>query len=709
MSKFQLFSLMLLVSISISGICQQKPGEISIPDSVLSIVDEKDITEMYNTYIDDNIYHDRSKSLVAAWEYLEYAKQNGLNSEVAFAYTALGRIAHFNSEYRKAINFYHNADSIFAKEKQIKQQVALARNIALSYGYLNEEEKELHAYRECLRLAKEINDTLYIAFSKSGIAAVYQKWNAFNISMELYNEALEHFEQIGANNRRSNIYYNIGIILKDNGRLSKAIEFFILAFETSESLFVKGNSQTAIASCYIEMHQPDSALIYLSSADEFYQKSSDKIGALYLNINSAEAYLLKMEVDSALLYLEKAKKLAVETEHFRGQLMTEYVYGKILLHTSETVKGIKIIEQTLNKTVSSEFYELQKTMLEELMQYYEKNKSFENAYNYYKALNLLQDSLYNKRDEKLLYDVYVRYKTKETILENENLKKDIRIRKLRTILQGIVFLFTILIISLYFFYKIKNKKASNEKLSKLNQINETHKNELLEINETKDKFFAIISHDLRNPMGNIENFAELILKNFDSYPSEKIRNFISIIHQSSATASALLVNLLEWSRLQRGVINHEPEEVSLKVVFMQVESLFNSIFEVKNVTLEIEEENNLRVIADKNMLITVLRNLVSNAVKFTPSNGSVKVYTALLANGMVEIFVEDNGRGMDAEQRENLFSSRVESTKGTNNESGTGIGLLLVKEFVELNKGTLHIQSEIGLGSTFSFTVPGVS
>ena len=709
-----LFLLLCICLLFNTSLVSLQPGQelVAINDSLLKELERTSPAEQYFLYeelIDQNLYYNREEALKYAQLYLDHGIRYQKPIDMGRGYNSFGRIADYNNEYSKALEYYQIADSFFRLVDDKYLQMVVKRNIALAYGYMNRSNEQMQAYNESLEIAKALNDTMYVAKIHSEIANVYKTWGAYTEALDYYYDALTHAEVVNDSIQIANIYYSIGGLFREQDNYDKALEFYTLVIEKSSIPRTIANTYVAIAATYNQMNKPDTALFFLDNADSIYVGINDKIGFLYSSLNAASAQRQLNNYALSKEFASKAIQLGKETEHLYGEIA-----GYISLASTEIKSGnidtsIILLSKALEISDERNFISLKSKSLEQLEKAYLKKNDYQNAHYYGKLYFELKDSIDEINEERHLQDIYARHKAAKYKAENITLRKDNRIRRLKNIMQLSAFAIVILIIGFYALYVIQRKKKANEILVEKNQFAELQRNELLEINETKDKFFSIISHDLRNPMGNIENFAELLLKNFDSYPSEKIRNFISIIHQSSATASALLVNLLEWSRLQRGAINHEPEEVSLKVVFMQVESLFNSIFEVKNVTLEMDEENNLKVFADKNMLITVLRNLVSNAVKFTPYGGSVKVYTALLANGMVEIFVEDNGRGMDVEQRENLFSSRVESTKGTNNESGTGIGLLLVKEFVELNKGTLHIQSEIGLGSTFSFTVPGVS
>ncbi len=229
---------------------------------------------------------------------------------------------------------------------------------------------------------------------------------------------------------------------------------------------------------------------------------------------------------------------------------------------------------------------------------------------------------------------------------------------------------------------------------------------LKELNATKVKFISILAHDLKNPFNAILGFSDLIVKNFHKYDGEKIKNLVGIIHSTSKNTYNLLVNLLEWSSSQSNKTQFRPVKLKLLEVVNDCYQLIKSNATQKNIDIRIDINSDVFVLADREMLKTVLRNLLTNSVKFTPVNGKVGLFTNLHEN-MVEICVSDNGIGIDAKTQKTLFKiGETQSRNGTEGEQGTGFGLLLCKEFVEKNGGKLWVESEPKKGSRFIFTVP---
>ncbi len=234
--------------------------------------------------------------------------------------------------------------------------------------------------------------------------------------------------------------------------------------------------------------------------------------------------------------------------------------------------------------------------------------------------------------------------------------------------------------------------------------------QLKEDAETKDRIFSIIGHDLRGPMGNIKNLLDLVITDFDNFSKQQIFGFIDPIRHSAGTAYILLENLLHWAKSQIGIIKFEPEAIALSDVIEETVSLISAAANSKNITLDFEDENDFIIYADENMINAIFRNLAGNAVKFTPSGGKVSISTKKVINkGIVnvEITVKDTGIGISKENIKKMFDKeQYFTTYGTKNEKGSGLGMILCKEFTERHSGSIKVQSTENKGSVFTISLP---
>lgn len=229
---------------------------------------------------------------------------------------------------------------------------------------------------------------------------------------------------------------------------------------------------------------------------------------------------------------------------------------------------------------------------------------------------------------------------------------------------------------------------------------------LKELNSTKDKFFSIISHDLRGPVNGIMGLSQLLVEQIKTKDYDGIDEQAHLIHKSTKKAVDLLKNLLDWSRMQTGRLKYTPGKIDVIKLIHSVSDLLYINYRNKEIDLNLKIPESLIVDADGFMLETVLRNLISNAIKFTPRGGHINVSIDIKSNEIL-FAVEDTGVGMHKKQLDRLFKiDKNVSTPGTENEAGTGLGLILCKDFIQMHNGNIWVESERGKGSRFYFTLP---
>ncbi|MDO1448697.1 HAMP domain-containing sensor histidine kinase [Rhodocytophaga aerolata] len=252
--------------------------------------------------------------------------------------------------------------------------------------------------------------------------------------------------------------------------------------------------------------------------------------------------------------------------------------------------------------------------------------------------------------------------------------------------------------------KIKTNRLQTE----YNQL-KIAEEKLKNTNFTKDKFFSIIAHDLKGPLNSLTGLLQLLIKYADSFSKDELKDFGRNMNKSVNNLLDLLENLLHWSQSQSGMMEYSPEEINLHEVITKTVSLLTPAAENKDIRLTSQINNDLAVFADRNMISFTLRNILSNAIKFTNKGGSVSI-VATLRDGQAEISIQDTGIGMSADDLEKLFRiDKCYTTNGTSNEIGTGLGLILCNEFIVKNKGRITVESEVNKGSVFRFVLPVVT
>lgn len=245
-----------------------------------------------------------------------------------------------------------------------------------------------------------------------------------------------------------------------------------------------------------------------------------------------------------------------------------------------------------------------------------------------------------------------------------------------------------------------------KELSKLVVSLEKKNEELTELNTMKNKFFTIIAHDVRNPFSGILGLSEILIEDFDSMEKEQIRKIVELINNSTNKCFKLLENLLQWAKSQLDSIAVTPSKNKLNSLIENIFEVYQLQAENKKISLTSQIPADTFYYADKNLVDSILRNLVNNAVKFTRENGNITIYSNVKDN-MLFVSVKDTGMGMPPEIANNLFKIGTNVTrKGSNKEDGTGLGLLVCHEFVKKSGGTILVQSEEGKGSEFTFSLP---
>ncbi|MEI7812838.1 MAG: ATP-binding protein [Ignavibacteria bacterium] len=276
------------------------------------------------------------------------------------------------------------------------------------------------------------------------------------------------------------------------------------------------------------------------------------------------------------------------------------------------------------------------------------------------------------------------------------------------LLLGYGILWAIVLIGLFIvkkrFYRYITKRDSDEE-----ELTKT-KEKLEILNSVKDRFFSIIAHDLRSPFQGFIGLTELMAEDINSIPQDELSEMACEMHVTSKRLFLLLNNLLEWARMQQGAISFNPTEIVLSEIVSENIDLIIKRGKQKGIEIIHEADQNRTVYADKEMLNTILRNLLSNAVKFTRQGGKVSVSSKETENNMVELSVTDSGIGMPEDLSKKLFNMAEKvGRRGTDDESSTGLGLLLCKEFVEKNGGRIRVESQENIGSTFYFTIPATN
>lgn len=539
-------------------------------------------------------------------------------------------------------------------------------------------------------------------------------------------------------------YGNIGLINYSTQNYDKAIEYTTKALKLAEKL--KMNRELALAYgnlgiIYQSTGKYKESLTNHNKALKITQELDDRKGVIRNLSNIAVVYTSMDNYTEAVKKYSEALQLAIQEQDNRSILLLEGNLGVTYFHiatdtnnnisTSEKRKFLKLSEEYLLKAIAlakkMNFTDALYEYYPSLSRTYKELDDYKNAFHFNELFYAIKDSLFSIENNKAINNLQSKFEKQLVEKENLLLKKDNQVKQI-TIYASIVIIMLILA-GLYYYYRNnkitrqlniqleeQNQKISDAKLelerlleviSAKNIELEVTNDELAQTNATKDKLFSIISHDLRNPLQAILLNSELML-NFKSKMSDQEQeDRIAKILESSNNLNKLLEDLLQWSRTQMKRIELHPVDFDLKSLVDVVINLHSEQANQKQIRIDNKLPQYIIINADMNLINAVFRNLISNAIKFTPNGGLIEIGCEDSNNNLCEIYVKDNGVGIPKENLEKLFSiSSSFSTRGTNNESGTGLGLILVKEFVNLNRGEVAVDSEIDKGTTIIIKIP---
>ncbi|HCE53732.1 MAG TPA: hypothetical protein DER05_01530 [Lutibacter sp.] len=621
-------------------------------------------------------------SLVNLTKALELAKKSAYQPKIAQVYNRIGRYYEKIVDYKDAIKNYNDAFLIFEKLGDKKKMAEIYNSLGTNYSELYAEDRAIEYYLKSLKLNKEISNEDGVASNYTNIGNLYYTEENYDLAEKYFRDALLIYEKLDDKYGISSTYTNIANALADNGRVEEGLNYYKKSIAIEQELgdyYGIAINYNNIGDCYINLKQYIQAKEYLDKAmniaDSLVEKDLQSI--VLLNI---------ADVENKQNRFQRAIYAARESYAIADLIGNLDYKTENLLQASIAYEGLGDNALALKRL--KEYTAIKDSLLK--MDRLKKIKLFN-------TLNELEKSQYTIED--------LSKTSEEAQLNYEKEKKYTHF----LIIAIVIFAFLLILLIQQ---NASKKKAfnlleyKNYQVHKMKDEIDGQSNKLKQLNSTKDKFFSIIAHDLKNPFNSIAGFTELMIENNEIYDNEKRLKFLKIIKGSSAKVSSLLDNLLIWASSQSGNLKFNPKNINLALQVTGVISFLEIQAINKDITILNRVEKNVYVKADENMLDTILRNLISNAIKFTQPKGEIHIYS-VLKKDFVEITVKDNGVGMTADEIAAIFSvNEINSSLGTFNEQGSGLGLILCSDFVESHGGKIWAESVVNQGSEFKFTLP---
>lgn len=566
--------------------------------------------------------------------------------------TAYNRVGDFN----RSLELYIQMKDLAEERGEDRMVMGITQNLGNTYGSLGDIPEAINSYLTSLELAEEAQDTLVIAVVLDNLASVNEQDGNYELAEQYLLRALDLNRKIDNRGNQITNHMSFGILYKNWGKFEQAEENYGKVLELSGEL--------------------DNVIAEIQGLYNF--------GLLY---DEKEEYSKAMEMFGRSLEMSREYGIGI------GAFYNQTGMANVFVDLGENEQAAELFEESLVIAESVGAQDLIRETVDNLYETYEMTGDTVKAYTYLKRYTAMRDSLAETERENALA-------RQEALLglrierENRELAEAAFIAEERNFKITVSLLGVLVVVLMITIWLYLNKRAMNNKLR-----NRTE--ELISVNKEKDKLLSVLSHDLRTPLSNIKGVLYLIRENV--LKGNDINKALDEIDAKLQSGISTLTNYLQWAQSQQNGIVANVEPVNLYRMVQNVLDEFSMVARNKNIVILNKVPENSKVIADPHLLSVILRNLVSNALKFVDSDGSGRVEMEINETEKdVELRVIDNGEGMDEEVKKDIFKAFKPSSSGTAGENGTGLGLSICKDFAEKQGGSISFESIRGKGTTFT-------
>ena len=648
------------------------------------------------------------KSKSYAEEALKLSRGIDYSSGEARSLVNLGFAEYTNNNLDKAENLYLNALEIF-KERENDIETARTQNhIGLVYWRRNQFVLAFKRYREALNLANEAGAEDLAAEALNYMGLIYWKWSDYDKAIDYFFSSLKIKEKLGDKFEIGLTLNNIAFAYNEMNQVEQSIAYSSKVLEMVRTLkdnYVLGRVLNNLGVSYYKKMDYSKAAHYQNESLKIKELAGDKSGMAYSYNDLGNIYLAQKKYDEALVQYNRSLDIRTQFKDKYGIASAKFSIAKAQKLNGNKTEALASFNSALNSAAAIGNKRLEANIYKELS---ELSREFGNnnlAFRYLKKYSVIIDSVWSKeaRDKILELSVIYDVDSKENELRIKNL--EIEKEQTRTYYSYIVFVFFLIAIAVLYTRYASVKKVKKQ-LEKVNRDLEEKSKTLERTVKTRDRFFSIVAHDLRSPFSGLKGLVEIIAEEGDELTEQEKKLFLTKLSRAVKEINMLLENLLDWSRLQSRRIEYSPEVFDLHTEITQTIFLLSQNAERKLIKLINKIPDGTFVLADRRMIHSVVQNLISNAIKFTYEKGKVEVTSQSLEN-VVIVNVIDEGIGIPDEFKDKLFEINKQTTsRGTNDEKGTGLGLLICKELIEINGGQISFISTENKGTTFTFTLP---
>ena len=666
-----LFILLFVVSVPLFGQSKIDSLEAELKKDVSDSIKVNVLIRLSKEYE----YIDFRKSRQYATVAVRLAEERNLNRGKIKAYQNIGTLYTISGDYSTALRYDNQA---LQQSMTLGDSTNISRgynNVANDYYDLGEYDEAYYYFTQSYRMAREINDSLQMTIALHNVGRVFKELGQYDRALDHLRISQQMSRDISDHEGIPYSFDEIGDVMLRKGEYDSAMKALVHSLHFTRALklhVLEPRTMNKIASIFLHQKNHRMALAYYDSTYALHERTNNRFGIAEVSLGRGVVYMDLNRHDDALKFITSALDLAKES-------------------------NARILEIQCFKNLSA---------------LWEAKGDHKKALQYYKQFKQLEDSLFSQDMQEKLFRDQMLFATdeKDSQIEALSRARDIRddqIKKQEFVFNILVVVMALSVILLVTVYRSgQRRRQINTLLLQHQEDMEKRSEELARLNQVKDKFFSIISHDLRSPINALAGLLDLLDKG--AVKPEELPNHVKELKVRFNHTRTLLNNLLDWTLLQMDKLNLQATRINLRKLADENIQLLGSV-QNKQITLINEIPEKAFAMADSNTTNLVIRNLMTNAIKFTNDGGWVKLSAEEQPREWL-IHVEDNGIGINADVLKILFDKTAPyTTRGTANEKGTGLGLILCKEFVEKNGGTIWVESKEDKGSKFSFTLPKAS
>lgn len=595
-------------------------------------------------------------------------------------------------------------------------------SLGINYWALNRNDEAEHYYLKALDLFLALGDMFQIAGIYTNLALIYNYKNQFDKAIEYQLKCLQIQEENNFRKGMINATNNLALIYSSQGSYEEALPYFIKSLEIQEELNLLDNKSYSlinIGAMYLHLGKYDKAKEYFDQSLEIDRKNNNSWGISYNLYNMSEIDIINNDLDKAMEKLNESLKIREEFGNPRVIVETLIRLTSVLLDKGDFAEALFNLKKTEKLVLDNELNQQLIYLKEVYGKYYEMKGMYKEALTELREMYVIKDSIFSIENAQKMNELKTKYEVVKKERENEILRKNNKIQALELEKNQMMQLYYKIILLIGFllifviFLNLKNKTKANKLLKEKNTLIEKQKikisesyDKLMELIKSKDKFISIMAHDIKNPLVAQISGSKILIRHAEATGNEDVLLIAQEMQRNIVHLISLLENLLQWSVIQNGRMKYNPKKINLQDIIIRSTQLYQMKASLKEITIENGVADNTMIFADRDMLISIVNNLLTNAIKFSYPKGIIEIKSTE-DDEKIGLSIKDHGIGMSKEKKDELFRLDINpSTSGTLHEKGTGLGLILTKEFIEKNGGQYIINSTLEEGTEIIINFP---